>query len=122
VVELIRNQEADYLLGLKKNQGTLFAEVENFFTQVLSMNPEEWSKECNCDYFVSDEKSRNRQEKREVFATSDLNWLPQKAAWGDLNSLVCVRSERILNRKRSIERRFYISSMQADAELQGKGI
>lgn len=122
VAELIRSRKADYILGLKGNQGTLLAETENFFTQVLSMEQHEWEKECNCDYFVTEEKSRNRQEKREVWATSDLQWLPQRELWKDLKSVCCVRSRRIVDAKSSVELRFYISSREANAEELGKGI
>lgn len=122
IAGLIREKKADYILGLKGNQGNLLAETENFFTQVLSMSPNEWGIECQCDYFISEEKSRNRQEKREVWATSDLGWLPQRTAWKDLKSIVCVRSTRVVNAKSSTELRFYISSMEANAELLGKGI
>ncbi len=84
------------------------------------MDEDEWSKECRCDYFVSEEKSRNRQEKREVWATSDLEWLPQRVDWKDLGSIVCVRSTRIINTQSTVELRFYISSSAANAELLGK--
>ena len=122
VAEIIRSRKADYILGLKGNQGTLLAEAENFFTQVLGMNEEEWRKECRSDYFVSQERSRNRQEKREVWATEDLEWLPQKKLWKDLKSLICVRSMREVNAQSSTEIRFYISSREANAESLGKGI
>lgn len=122
VAELIRAKKADYILGLKGNQGTLLAETKNFFTQVLSMQHDEWASECHCDYFISEEKSRNRQEKREVWATSDLDWLPQRTIWKDLTSIVCVRSTRTINKESSTELRFYISSRDSDAELLGKGI
>ena len=122
VAEDIRAKKADYLLGLKGNQGKLHGEVENFFSQVLKTAEDDWEQECQCDYFVSEEKSRNRQEKREVWATSDLQWLPQQKDWTDLKSICCVRSTRILNGTRSIEHRYYISSREADAEGLGKGI
>ena len=122
VAELIRSKNADYIFGLKGNQGTLLSETENFFTQVLSMSEEEWVNECECDYFVSEEKSRNRQEKREIWATSALEWLPQRADWKDLQSIACVRSTRVMNAQTSIELRFYISSRAANAELLGKDI
>ena len=122
VAELIRSKNADYLLGLKGNQGTLFAEVGQFFDQVLLMTEAEWNEECRCDYFVSEEKSRNRQEKREVWATNDLEWLPQKADWKDLTSIVCVRSTREVNVQKTVELRFYISSAAPCAEILGKGI
>ncbi len=44
VVEIIRSKSADYILGLENNQGTLLAKVDNFFTQVLSMDRDEWGK------------------------------------------------------------------------------
>ena len=61
VAKLIREKKGDYILGLKGNQGSLLAEVENFFGQVMEMEQREWEKECECDYFVSMEKSRNRR-------------------------------------------------------------
>ena len=61
-----------------------------------------------------------RQEKREVWATSDLEWLPQRVDWKDLGSIVCVRSTRIINTQSTVELRFYISSSAANAELLGK--
>jgi predicted transposase YbfD/YdcC len=122
VAELVRAKKADYILGLKGNQGILLAETENFFAQVLLMQNDEWESECHCDYFISEEKSRNRLEKREVWATSDLDWLPQRTAWKDLTSVVCIRSTRMINKESSIELRFYISSRDPDAALLGKGI
>lgn len=122
IAEIIRERKADYIFGLKGNQGTLLAEVENFFMQTLAMGEDEWTKECQCDYFVSEEKSRNRQEKREVWSTSDLEWLPQQNAWKDLKSVACIRSTRVLNSQSSTELRFYISSCVSNAEALGKGI
>jgi predicted transposase YbfD/YdcC len=122
IAEIIRSKNADYILGLKGNQGTLLAEVENFFTQMLAMSKNEWENECDCDYFESEEKSRNRKEKREVWATSELEWLPQCGDWKDLKSISCVRSTRTISEQTSVELRFYITSKQANAEKLGKGI
>lgn len=122
VAELIRSRKADYILGLKGNQGTLLAEVENFFTQVLVMSPDEWEKECQCDYYVTEEKSRNRQEKREVWGTRELEWLPQQKQWKDLTSICCVKSTRIINEKSRVELRYYLTSRETNAEALGKGI
>ncbi len=86
------------------------------------MEQDEWEKECQCDYFVSEEKSRNRQEKREIWSTSELEWLPQKELWKDLKSIACVRSTRIINAQTSVELRYYITSLEANAEKVGKGV
>jgi len=122
VAELIRAKDGDYILGLKGSQGTLLAEVENFFTQVLQMSRKEWDEECNCDYFVCEEKSRKREEKREVWTTQNLEWLPQREDWKDLTSVICIRSTRTIDEKSTMELRFYISSREANAEAQGRDI
>lgn len=122
IANLIRSKKADYIFGLKGNQGTLLSEAENFFSQVLAMREEEWETECKCDYFVSEEKSRNRREKREIWATSSLEWMPQKIEWQDLKTIMCVKSTRTVDKATSTELRFYISSKGASAESFGKDI
>lgn len=122
VAELIREKKGDYIFGLKGNQGTFLAEVENFFNQVVAMEQSEWEKECQCDYFVAEERSRNRQEKREIWATSALEWLPKKDEWKGLKSICCVRSTREIEKVKTVELRYYISSLGANAEALGKGV
>lgn len=118
IVEQIRDQGGNYMLALKGNQGNLHAEVENFFIQAINVSPEE----ANCDYSLSEEKNRNRWEKREVWSTQELEWLPQKGDWIDLKSIVCVRSSRTIKEKTSTELRYYISSQEANANKQALDI
>lgn len=115
IAKRIRELGGDYILALKGNHGNLYAEVENFFNQATQVNP----KEANCDYHVSEEKNRGRKEKREIWSTQELNWLPQKEEWVDLNALVCVRNTRDVKGKTSVEMRYYIASRKADAQKYG---
>ena len=118
IAALIREKGGDYVLALKGNQGNIHAEVENFFKQALKVAPEE----AECDYFCNEEKSRDRFEKREVWTTEDLDWLPQKDAWKDLKSLACLKSTRTLKGKETVEFRFYITSLPSDAWKIGHAI
>ena len=118
IAKKIREKKADYILALKGNQGTLHAEAKNFFTQAVDADPIE----TGCDYFVSEERSRAREEKREIWATQDLSWLPQKSDWKDLTSLICVRSTRKTKKGTSTELRYYISSSEANADKLGTEI
>ena len=118
IAELIRKKSGDYVLALKGNQGSIHAEAENFFKQALKVTPEE----AQCDYFCSEEKSRERFEKREVWTTRELDWLPQKTDWKDLKSLSCLKSTRTLKGKETVEFRFYISSLSDDAWKIGNAI
>ncbi|KIC72176.1 hypothetical protein DB42_DM00010 [Neochlamydia sp. EPS4] len=114
----MRDQGGHYLLAVKANQGNLHAETKNFFDQAIQVTP----KEASCDYYSIEEKSRERFEKREVWCTHELDWLPQKEEWVDLNALVCMRSTRCIKDKTSIEARYYIASEKANAEKHGLGI
>lgn len=113
----ISEKGGDYVLALKGNQGNLHAEAENFFSQALQA-PEE----AGCDHYVNEEKSRGRHEVREVWVTNEIEWLPQKKEWRDLKSLVCLRNTRIVKDKKSIEFRYYISSLSGDAWKIGHAI
>jgi len=118
IAKEIRHLGGDYMLALKANQGNLHAEVEIFFDQAMQVTPEE----ADCDYSVTEGKNRGRLEKREVWSTQKLDWLPQREEWVDLNALVCVRSTRCIKGKTSIEMRYYIASEKADAQKYGLGI
>jgi predicted transposase YbfD/YdcC len=118
IVEKIRKKKGDYLIALKGNQGLLYDEVTNFFEQAVEVNPEE----ADCDYWCSEEKARGRQEKREIWSTGNIDWLPQLTDWCDLQSIVCVRLMKTEKGKTTIESRYFISSLLPDAEKQGKGV
>ena len=50
-------------------------------------------------------------------ANRRLDWLEQKAAWAGLCSIGVVESERHLGDQVTTERRYFIASIEADAEL-----
>lgn len=118
IVEQIREKKGDYLIALKGNQGLLHDEVTNFFEQAIVVKPEE----ADCDYWCSEEKTRGRQEKREVWTTGNIAWIPQLKDWRDLQSIVCVRLTKTEKGKTTCENRYYISSLLPNAEKQGRGI
>ena len=61
------------------------------------------------------EEGHGRFEKRSVFVTEDINWLPERKRWKGLKSLILLISERTVKGKRSVERRMYLSSLPSDA-------
>lgn len=120
VAATIVEREADYVLALKGNQGTLSADVELFFAE---------QKACDFrDTAVSRhrtlEKSHGRIERRTYTATGDIAWLTKShPGWKGLKSVVMVESMReIVGGKTESETRFYISALSADAERQGEAI
>ncbi|MGA8165038.1 MAG: ISAs1 family transposase [Waddliaceae bacterium] len=113
----IREQGADYILAVKGNQESIHDEVENFFVQAEQCNFEGIEHDIYRE--ESGKEEHGRIEKRTVYATSEIDWLPQKKDWKDLQSIVMVVSERIINGQASIEKRMYISSRKPDAKKHG---
>ena len=113
IVTQIREQEGDYVIALKGNQGTLHDEAENFFQQAMKVKPTE----SGCDFVSSIEKNRGRIEERQVW-TCSLEWLSteQLENWVDLKTLICVRSTRTHKGKTTQEIRYYISSLASKAQ------
>lgn len=103
--------EADYVLALKGNQSSTHDEIKNYFLQALDIDFEG----IEHDRFVTVEKGHGRIEIRTVYATDDLDWLPNKDQWANLTSIVMIVSERTIREKTSKEIRFYLSSLAVDA-------
>ena len=59
--------------------------------------------------------SNGRLETRRCYAFNQLDCLAKPEQWPDLKSFAVIEAERCMNRKASLDRRFYISSLPADA-------
>jgi len=112
---LIIDLEADYLLALKKNNKHLFLEIESFFTHFEDTS-------LIVDIFQSEEKAHGRIEKRKCQIISDLRFFPDVEGWKNLQSIICIESQRTVNRKTSIERRYYLSSLKPNAKSLAQAI
>jgi predicted transposase YbfD/YdcC len=115
----IHEQKADYILALKGNHENLHKDIVDYFGWA---ERRKWQ-----DITVSRahrlEKGHGRIEARRVFATEDIDWILEKELWSGLRSIVMVEAEReIIGGKRSTERRYFISSLAADAEQIGAAV
>jgi len=111
IAEKIIEEDGDYILALKGNQSSLQDEVVNFFEQAEKINFEGVKHQM---YQIS-EDGHGRSEKRTVFATDDIDWLPMKDKWVGLKSIILLNSECTINGKMVKEQHMYISSLEANA-------
>jgi predicted transposase YbfD/YdcC len=118
IAEKIVAKGADYVFGLKGNQGTLRADVEDLFTEQMACN----FKDVAVSRAINTDAGHGRIETREVFAIGDIAWLKQNHEWTGLRSIVMVVSSRETQKTIERERRFYISSLPAGAEKLGSAI
>lgn len=118
IAKKIREKQADYVLAVKGNQGNLHAELENFFEQARGIGFEY----LEYDEHESYEKNRGREEKRTLYVTEEIDFLPMKEQWTDLRSIICIVTNRKSGGKESIENRYYISSLRANAQEHVKAV
>jgi predicted transposase YbfD/YdcC len=120
IVDEIRNQDGNYIIALKGNQGTLRDEAENFFSQAEDVG----YAEAGCTISTGIEKGHGRIEERKVAITNQLEWLDEKvkSRWRDLKSLIEVTSLRDIKGIISKEKRYYISNLILDPEKAGTAV
>jgi predicted transposase YbfD/YdcC len=111
----IVQQESDYALMVKNNQPGLAAAIEGFFSAAertgyaeVAHSRAEWV-----------EKDHGRIEHRRCTVTDDLSCLKDAHTWPGLKTLVMIEATREINGVASSERRYYISSLQAEAQRMG---
>lgn len=114
----IRQQEADYVLALKKNHGALYEEVEAFFEDV---------REGRTHFFEIDRHStvdgeHGRIEERSYWQVNVPEDLSGREQWKDLRSLGMCEARREVNGKTSLEKRYYISSLPVEAKRLGEAV
>lgn len=112
IAEKIIAKGADYVLGLKGNQGTLRDDVELLFDEQMTNG----FKDISVSKTADTDAGHGRIETREVFATADIGWLKERHGWKGLNTITMVLSIRETAMGSEQERRFYISSLPANAE------
>lgn len=114
IARTIREEGADYLLALKGNHEHLHGQVVAFWEEAYRRG---FAGDEVMSYHRQWNESHGRFEARRCWATSDLSWLEGREEWEGLRSVVFVESERFVGEALSVEQRYYLSSLPADAEL-----
>jgi predicted transposase YbfD/YdcC len=115
IVQQIRAKKADYIVALKANHPTLFSQVKQWFQEKRASH----FAEIEHDYYTSVEKGHHRTEKRYVWAIplTAFGGLYQQQQWDGLQTIVIVERIRHLWNETTHEIQFYLTSVQADAQL-----
>ena len=114
IVKKIRQKRADYVLGLKKNQESLYNDVKLYFEDLDLLD--------KCDYHKTREKARGAIELREYWHTSDIGWLSQKKDWAGLKSIAMTRNTITKGEHITTETRYFISSLERNAKETARAI
>jgi predicted transposase YbfD/YdcC len=113
IVRLITQQNADYVITLKKNQGNLYNEVEKLFQSGIGTG----FQGIQHSTYKTEEVGHGRHEIRYYLMLSDIqSLLDPDSIWSKLNSVGMVESVRLLNGKTTVETRYFISSLEGNIE------
>ncbi len=114
IVKLIAQQEADYVITLKKNQGSLYNRVEALFSEALRSKYEGFTHSSN----RRSQENHGREETRYCVMLSDVQaQIDPEGEWQNLQSIGRADVMRTVKGKTKIEARYFISSLPNNAKL-----
>ena len=119
IAQKIVEQDGDYVLALKQNQGHLYEDVDFLFDDLTQNQTPDSYDGCDVDATKTVEKGHGRIETRQAITLSGadcIGSLRNANSFANLKTVVKVTAERDINSEVSIESRYYISSLGSDAD------
>jgi len=116
IARQIIEQSGDYVLALKANQETLYADVRALLDHLIATG------DADLDYYETSEENHGRIEVRRYWTTSRLDTLRSRDAWHKLQTIGAVEAERSTNGETTTERRYYILSLPSNAKTFGTAV
>jgi len=101
--------DADYVLALKGNQGTAHTEIKTFLDDAIERQ------DPSLVFQETVEKGHGRLETRRYWQSEKIHWFADHKEWEGLRSVGVVEARREIKGQVSVERRYYLSSLPADA-------
>ena len=121
--------DADYVLALKGNHEIIHEEVKSFLNSTLAEKHAARppgvampKTAAALQEFVTVEKDHGRLETRRYYQSDQLDWLEDKPKWEGLRSVGLVESIREINGQASVERRYFLSSLELDVKTFARAV
>lgn len=116
IAEQIIGQGGDYVLAVKENQGTLYTAVVESFARAeeQAFSGMVYSQDTQL------EKDHGRIETRRFVALPMMYLHAFKLKWKGFKSILMVESKREIKNEVSVEKRYYICSLPAEAKELGR--
>lgn len=105
--DAIIEQDADYLLSVKENHPNLKQDIEDFV--------QDKQLRATMETATTNEKNRERIEKRTAFVSNDIDWLTSKNEWAHLCCIGAINTRFTTKTATSNEWHYYISSKALSA-------
>lgn len=129
IAKEIIEADADYVLALKGNQETVHEEVKTFLDTSLEEKKRKRPQGAQVPKEVTRlqeletvEKDHGRLEIRRYYQSDYLDWFADPEKWEGLKTVGMVESSREIDGEITVERRYYISSLQLDVETFARAV
>jgi predicted transposase YbfD/YdcC len=121
--------DADYVLALKGNQERVHEEVKAFLDATLAERQDKRAPgakpsraAANLAHVETVEKDHGRLETRRYYQSDELHWFADRGKWEGLKSVGMVEAIREIDGQRSVERRYYLSSLPLGVETFARAV
>jgi predicted transposase YbfD/YdcC len=129
IAQEIIEADADYVLALKGNHETVHQEVKTFLDDAVAepakprpVGAKLSPAAANLAVLETVEKDHGRIETRRYYQSAELDWFADRAKWERLRSVGMVEAMREVGGKRTVERRYYLSSLPLGVETFGRAV
>lgn len=129
IAQEIIEADAHYVLALKGNQETVHQEVKTFLDQTVVEKAAPRLPKARLSQAAASlaswetvEKDHGRLETRRYYQSAELDWFADQGKWEGLKSVGMVEAIREINGTRSVERRYYLSSLPLGVELFARAV
>ena len=129
IAQEIIEADADFVLALKGNQQTVHQEVKTFLDQTVEEKAGPRLPKASLSQAAAGlasletvEKDHGRLETRRYYQSVELDWFADQGKWEGLKSVGMVEAIREISGARSVERRYYLSSLPLDVELFARAV
>lgn len=126
IAKEIIEADADYVLALKGNHETVHEEVKSFLEETLAekkARPLRPSRAAlTLAVLETVEKDHGRIETRRYYQSAQLDWFADLSQWAGLRSVGMVEAIREIGAQRTVERRYYLSSLPLGVETFARAV
>ncbi len=112
----IQEADADYVLALKGNQGTMHQEIKSYLDEGIARGVAELA------FVEKVDKGHGRLEIRRYWQSETIGWFSDRLQWEGLRSVGVVESIREIDGRKTMERRYYISSLSLEIERFARAV
>lgn len=112
VKKIVKGKKGHYCLALKKNQGTLHWDVDEYFK--FALEDKKTRKQLKAAKNFN--KEHGRIEERKCYVSNDVEFIQNLKDWENLKSIIMVENYRETDDDETRVKRYYISDLELSAE------